>query len=145
MIVTPHFEDRDDNLSARHETTGLHQSWNFGLDYSTSPVHQKFTHCHCRVALRLPVSTRSLRCQVSTKENDASTLFLFIMRNKLHHNFPTSQDCEAPDISLGPISHMFAYRLFSSMSYPNSQCLFSMLESNLRSSLVLTTGSSSFL
>ena len=27
--------------------------------------------------------------------------------------------CEAPDISLGPISHMFAYRLFSSMSYPN--------------------------
>ena len=53
--------------------------------------------------------------------------------------------CEAPDISLGPISHMFAYRLFSSMSYPNSQCLFSMLESNLRSSLVLTTGSSPFL
>ena len=73
-----------------------------------------------------------------------NTLFLF-MRNKLHHNFPTSQDYEAPDISLGPISHMFAYRLLSSMSYPNSQCLFSMLESNLRSSLVLTTASSSFL
>ena len=40
---------------------------------------------------------------------------------------------EAPGISLGPISHMFAQRLFASMSYPNllNAFLYSRVEPSL--------------